>query len=248
MKKTNPLIKKRRKKRLIKRLTIGLFVMIIGIIIFIYKSPIFNLSKINITGLVSIKNESLQEVLKYEIGQNIFTIDYKEMEELLLSNKYIKSIKIKKSSINSLEIEVIENEIGFYSEYKGDMIIINNQGEIVEAINTVEDKNLLKLEGLNLEGLNIGDKISEDEEISIVLDSFYKMQKELKNSYKITNININDIEKISCYIGDVKVILGNYEDIIQNMNLALNAIEQKVITKGYIDMSFDGIPVIKIQN
>lgn len=248
MKKTNPLIKKRRRKKMIKRLTIALFVMIIGIIIFIYKSPIFNLSKINITGLVSIKNESLQDVLKYEIGQNIFTIDYKEMEELLLSNKYIKSINIKKSSINSLEIEVIENEIGFYSEYRGDMIIINNQGEIVEAINTVKDKNLLEIEGLNLEGLNIGDKISEDEKISIVLDSFYKMQKELKDLYKITNININDIDKIYCYIGDVKVILGNYEDIIQNMNLALNAIEQKVITKGYIDMSFDGIPVIKIQN
>lgn len=248
MKKTNPLIKKRRRKRLIKRLTIGLFVMIIGIIIFIYKSPIFNLSKINITGLVSIKNESLQEVLKYEIGQNIFTIDYKEMEELLLSNKYIKSINIKKSSINSLKIEVIENEIGFYSEYKGDMIIINNQGEIVEAVNTIEGKNLLKLEGVNLEGLNIGDKISTNKEISIVLNDFYNMQKELKDLYKITNININDINKISCYIGDVNVILGNYEDIIPNMNLALNAIEQKVITKGYIDMSFDGIPVIKIQN
>ena len=248
MKTTNPLIKKRRKKRNIKRLTIGVFVIIIGIIIFIYKSPIFNLSKINITGLVSIKNESLQEVLKYEIGQNIFTIDYKEMEDVLLSNKYIKSININKSSINSLKIDIVENEIGFYIEDKGDMIIINNQGEIVEAINTVEDKNLLKLEGVNLEGLNIGDKISDRPDLEKVLNSFYKMQRELKDLYKITNINISDMNKISSKIGDVNIILGNYEDIIPNMNLALNAIEQKIITKGYIDMSFDGIPVIKIQN
>lgn len=248
MKTTNPLIKKRRRKRNIKRLTIGVFVIIIGIIIFIYKSPIFNLSKINITGLVSIKNESLQEVLKYEIGQNIFTIDYKEMEDVLLSNKYIKSININKSSINSLKIDIVENEIGFYIEDKGDMIIINNQGEIVEAINTVEDKNLLKLEGVNLEGLNIGDKISDRPDLEKVLNSFYKMQRELKDLYKITNINISDMNKISSKIGDVNIILGNYEDIIPNMNLALNAIEQKIITKGYIDMSFDGIPVIKIQN
>lgn len=247
MKTTNTLIKKRRRKKLIKKLTIGVFVIVIGIIIFIYKSPIFNLSKINITGLVSLKNESIQEMLKYEIGQNIFTIDYNEMEDILLSNKYIKNIKINKSGINSLEIEIVESEIGFYIEDKGDIIIINNQGEIVESIDTIEGKNLLKLEGINLEGIQIGDKINDSNYLEQVLDTFYKMQRELKDLYKITNINISNMEKISCNIGNVNIILGNYENIKDNMNLALNAIDQKVITKGYIDMSFDGIPIIKIQ-
>lgn len=248
MKKANPLIRKRRRKKLIKRFTIGVFVIIIGIIIFIYQSPLFRLSKINVTGLVTIKNESLQEVLKYEIGQNIFTIDYKEMENTILNNKYIKSVKIKKSGINSLEIAIVENEIGFYVEYNDDIYIINNQGEIVEVIDSIEDKNLLKLESVSLEGLKVGDKINSSSELSNILDNFYNMQKELKDLYNITNININNSEKISCNIGEINIILGNYENMINNMNLALNAIEQKVITKGYIDMRIEGMPVIKIQN
>jgi len=248
MKKANPLIRKRRRKKLIKRFTIGVFVIIIGIIIFIYQSPLFKLSKINITGLVTIKNESLQEVLKYEIGQNIFTINYKEMENTILNNKYIKSVKIKKSGINSLEIAIVENEIGFYVEYNDDIYIINNQGEIVEVVDSIEDKNLLKLEGVSLEGLKVGDKINSSSELSKILDNFYNMQKELKDLYNITNININNSEKISCNIGEINIILGNYENMINNMNLALNAIEQKVITKGYIDMRIEGMPVIKIQN
>lgn len=248
MKKANPLIRKRRRKKLIKRFTIGVFVIIIGIIIFIYQSPLFRLSKINVTGLVTIKNESLQEVLKYEIGQNIFTIDYKEMENTILNNKYIKSVKIKKSGINSLEIAIVENEIGFYVEYNDDIYIINNQGEIVEVVDSIEDKNLLKLESVSLEGLKVGDKINSSSEVSNILDNFYNMQKELKDLYNITNININNSEKISCNIGEINIILGNYENMINNMNLALNAIEQKVITKGYIDMRIEGMPVIKIQN
>ena len=44
----NKFVIKKRRKKLIKRIVLGLFVFIIGIIIFIYKAPIFNLKKINI--------------------------------------------------------------------------------------------------------------------------------------------------------------------------------------------------------
>ena len=60
----NKFVKKKRKKKIIRRIILGFFVFIIGIIIFIYKAPIFNLKKIDINGLVTITNESLQEKLK----------------------------------------------------------------------------------------------------------------------------------------------------------------------------------------
>ena len=37
-------------------------------------------------------------MLKYEIGQNIFTIDYKDMENTLKEN-YIKNVKIAKAEL-----------------------------------------------------------------------------------------------------------------------------------------------------
>ena len=79
--KSNKFIRRKKRNKIFKRLILGLFVIIIGIIIFIYKSPIFNLKKINISGLVTLSNDSLQEKLKYHIGQNIFTIDYNEIEK-----------------------------------------------------------------------------------------------------------------------------------------------------------------------
>ena len=57
----NKFVIKKKRKKTIKKVILGLFVFIIGIIIFIYKAPIFNLKKINISGLVTLSNESLQE-------------------------------------------------------------------------------------------------------------------------------------------------------------------------------------------
>ena len=62
---------------------------------------------------------------------------------------------------------------------------------------------------------------------------------------KFSEINILDLNNISCYIGNVEIILGDSSNLLDKMNIALNIIEQGIITKGYIDMSFDGAPVIK---
>ena len=53
------------------------------------------------------------------------------------------------------------------------------------------------------------------------------------------------MNNIVCYIQNVEIMIGDSSDLIDKMNLALNAIEQGVISKGYIDMSFNGPPVIK---
>ena len=46
-------------------------------------------------------------------------------------------------------------------------------------------------------------------------------------------------------IGNVEIILGDSLGLIDKVNIALNLIEQGTITKGYIDLSLEGRPVIK---
>ena len=241
----NKFIKKRKKNKVIKRITLGLFVIIIGIIIFVYKSPLFNLKKINITGLVSLTNDSIQETLKYEIGQNIFTIDYKEMEKNLISNPYIQKVKISKKGINQLNISIEESKIGFYIEKNGMFYTINNEGVIVEELTDVMDKNLINIYDIDIKDKKVGDKVLEDNNLYDILDEFYRMKEVLSEDYTISKIGIKDLNNINCYIKEVKIVIGDRFDMKDKMNLALNAMDQGVVKKGYIDMSFDGAPVLK---
>ncbi|MBE6054139.1 MAG: FtsQ-type POTRA domain-containing protein [Clostridium sartagoforme] len=240
----NKFVVKKRRKKIIKRIILGLFVFIIGIIIFIYKAPIFNLKNIKFTGLVTITNESLQEKLKYNIGQNIFTLDYNKIEKDLKDNPYIKEVKIKKKGINSININVVENKIAFYFINDNKIRCINNEGVIVEEVDTIENRNLTKLSGIDTSEKEIGSKVLEEDDLKIILDTFYKMIEVIPEELKITEINIFDLNNIICYIGNVEVILGDSSDLMNKVNIALNIIEQGTLSKGYIDLSFDGPPVI----
>lgn len=241
----NKFVKKKRKKKIIRRIILGFFVFIIGIIIFIYKAPIFNLKKIDISGLVTITNESLQEKLKYNIGQNIFTINYSKIEKDLKENPYIKEVKIRKKGINKIGIDIVENNIAYYFESNGKIKSINNEGVIVEEVENLDGRNLTKLTGIDLTEKGIGDKITEDYELPEVLDTFYKMIEVMPEEFYFSEINISDLNYIICYIGDVEIKLGDSSDLIDKVNIALNLIENGTISKGYIDMSFNGSPVIK---
>ncbi|MCR1949718.1 FtsQ-type POTRA domain-containing protein [Clostridium sp. DSM 100503] len=243
--KSNKFIRRKKRNKIIKRLILGLFVIIVGIIIFIYKSPIFNLKKIDITGLVTLSNESLQENLKYYIGQNIFTIDYNEIEKELKENPYIKEIKVNKKGINSLNINIKENKIAYYFESDGKIKAINNEGVIVEELDKMNDRNLIKLTGIDLSGKTVGDKISDNINILDTLEKFYNIIEVMPQEYIFSQIEIENLNNIVCYIGNIEIMIGDSSDLTDKMNLALNAIEQGVISKGYIDMSFNGPAVIK---
>jgi len=240
----NQLMMKKRRKKIVKRIVLGLFVLIIGIIIFIYKAPIFNLKKIDFTGLVTISNESLQEKLKYNIGQNIFIIDYNKIEKDLKDNPYIKETKIRKKGINSITINVVENKVAFYFISNDKIKTINNEGVILEELETIGDRNLTKLSGIDISEKSIGSKVSDINELSIILDTFYKMLEVIPKEFKFSEINILDLNDIICYIGNVEIRLGDSSELTNKVNIALNIIEQGTITNGYIDFSFDGPPVI----
>lgn len=77
------------------------------------------------------------------------------------------------------------------------------------------------------------------------LDIFYKIIKNNPTNYKIDNIDVSDLMNIKVYIGNVEGRLGNDEDIPDKMNKLLHIIENPSIgiTKGYVDVGFDGAPI-----
>ena len=243
-KKVIKFVKKKKKKKLIKRIILGLFVFIIGIIIFIYKAPFFNLKEIKISGLVTISNESLQEKLKYNIGGNIFTLDYNDIINKLKENPYIKDVKISKSGINKINIDITENKVAYYIENNGNYKIINNEGVIVEEVVDISDRTLTKISGLDVSNKKLGESISDNMELPKALDEFYTLIENMPEGQSFSEINLNNTNSIICYIGNVEIRIGDRENLLDKINLALNLINQGTIAKGYIDMSVDGVPPV----
>lgn len=234
-------------KKIRKIIFMFLIISIIAVIL-IYKAPIFNVKAISFSGLVSLKEETLMKDADEEIGRNIFSIDYSEIKNKLLMNPYISDVTIKRAGINKLNINIKENKIAFYIDDNEVKKIINNKLIIVESTNDIDGKNLIKLLGVDANGGSVGDKVLDSGGISDVLMKLYPVIEEMPAENRFTSIDLSDLRNIKGIIGDVEIRLGNSENLINKMNTVLNIINQEVVTKGYIDVGFDGPPIIKQEN
>ena len=172
-KKAQEFIRKKKRKKALRKLAVAIFIFIIALVIFIYKSPIFNLKTINFEGIITLNEEELQENLREFNGKNIFTINYDKIKSKIKQNPYISEVSVEKDGVNSLNITIKENKIAFYIEDGETKNIINNDLVLVEKVPSIEGRNLVKLLGIKAEVNEIGKKIIDNNHLTKILNDFY---------------------------------------------------------------------------
>ena len=118
---------------------------------------------------------------------------------------------------------------------------------VIEELDSIEGKNLVKISGVGAENISVGDKVSDDEILSSILEKFYPYIAQNRESIKFDEINIADIVNIKGRIGEVEIFFGDDSDLHNKMENVYRILlsEEIKLTKGYIDVSFDGPPIIK---
>ena len=65
----------------------------------------------------------------------------------------------------------------------------------------------------------------------------------------MTSIDLTNTKDLKIHYGDIYVILGTVYGLEDKLNKAINILQSDGVksSKGYIDVSFNGIPVVSIQ-
>lgn len=105
---------KKNKKRINTSKVVIIFSLILIVVIVLYtslNSGIFNSDNIEIEGNKYVESEYIIKALDINNNKNIFRYNIKDMEEILLNNKYIDKVEIKRLLPNTLKVSIIEKEI-----------------------------------------------------------------------------------------------------------------------------------------
>jgi len=105
---------KKNKKRINTSKVVIIFSLILIVVIVLYtslNSGIFNSDNIEIEGNKYVESEYIIKALEVNNNKNIFSYNIKDMEEILLNNKYIDKVEIKRLLPNTLKVSIIEKEI-----------------------------------------------------------------------------------------------------------------------------------------
>ena len=249
MKDVKKFIKKKKRKRLIKKLTLITIILVVGGFIFITKAPIFNIKDITFKGNVTISSEILLNEVRDRIGLNIFTVNEKNIREEILKNRYVSTVDIKRKGINKLEINITEEAPVYYINNGVVLLIINNDLEVLEEVDNIDGRNLVEIKGVDLGVKDDESKVDEFNSYKSILTNFYPFISKNRESIYFSSLDISNIVNIIGYIGNVEIFFGDDDNLYNKIeNIYRIMLDDNIsIAKGYINVSFNGSPVINVE-
>ena len=249
MKDVKMFIKAKKRKKLIKKLILMTIVVVVGVFIFITKAPIFNIKSIAVKGNVTIADEVILSEVSDRIGLNIFTVNQKEIKEEILKNRYVSTVEVKRKGINTLEIDITEEAPVYYIDNGVELLIINNDLEVLEEVDNIEGRNLVEVKGIDFSAKDDESRVDEFNSYKSILSNFYPFISQNRESIYFSSLDLSNIVNIIGYIGNVEILFGDDSNLYNKMeNVYRIMLDDNInIAKGYINVSFNGSPVVKIE-
>lgn len=235
---------KKNKKRINTSKVVIIFSLILIVVIVLYtslNSGIFNSDNIEIEGNKYVESEYIIKALEVNNNKNIFRYNIKDMEEILLNNKYIDKVEIKRLLPNTLKVSIIEKEIvaNLYNEEI--YCYIDKEGNFVDEIDENNKDNeviTVHIDYNKTDSQEIKFKNEENKKRLLYLLEYIKEEGIYK---KIDNIDMTKPNSINMGTKeDINILLNSDEELKYNISrlaMILADLQNKKQKGGEIDLS-----------
>ena len=242
--------KNKHSKRKISKKKVAIFItkwtsiiaLIVGGMIFLTTTPIFNIKNINIVGNNQVTYDQIVSLSELSKDTNIFKNSKSKIEKNIKTNTYIKKVTIKRRLPDTIEITVEEKQKMFMLQFVNGYAYIDNQGYILEIVNKKTDLPILKGYSTSEDEISEGNRLCSDD-LEKLENSIKIMQavKEVGIEYKITNIDIANKKEYSLYIESEKkkIYLGDASNLTDKMLYAKAILESEKKNEGEIFLNGD---------
>ncbi len=209
---------KRRRRRQKPKMRRGCFVTIISLIlvllsaIVLFTTPIFNVSKITVTGNSRINTQIVMKVAGFEKGDNIFSVNTRKAKKKLSSLQYVEKVKIVKKYPDKIEIRITEGKIAAYIQSGEKMVGINTNGQVLCSITNMGSKtDAPVVKGFTVTKSTMGETVLVDDEENFEI--FMKFMETFEKNdmlQKVTHFDISDEDYIVFRLEDkLKIEFGD---------------------------------------
>lgn len=235
---------KKNKKRINTSKVVIIFSLILIVVIVLYtslNSGIFNSDNIEIEGNKYVESEYIIKALEVNNNKNIFRYNIKDMEEILLNNKYIDKVEIKRLLPNTLKVSIIEKEIvaNLYNEEV--YCYIDKEGNFIDEIDENNKDNeviTVHIDYNKTDSQEIKFKNEENKKRLLYLLEYIKEEGIYK---KIDNIDMTKPNSINMSTKeDINILLNSDEELKYNISrlaMILSDLQNKKQKGGEIDLS-----------
>lgn len=233
-----------KKRKLILKIirTIVLIGILIGTLIYILLSPLFNIKDVTVTGNNKLSKEEIISLSEIRTEENIFKTSKNDIKNKIKTNPYVENVKIRRKLPDKVEIIVVERVATYMLPFANSYVYINNQGYMLEI--TSQKANLPIITGFSTpeENLHEGERLlSEDlvklgEVLQIIESANANGIQEL-----ITKIDISNRQDYTIMLEKEKklVHMGDVSNLSTKMSYINKIIQDEAGIEGEIFVNTD---------
>lgn len=215
------------------------------------KLTYFNIKTIQVTNNFNLTANEVIKTSGIFKDNNIFYVSFKKSKENLLSNPYILDVNLKRKLPSTIIIDIKERNAVFYINVDNKLYVIDKDGVVLEEKSSIAGMKLTKLDGVSKDSIKIGKQLVLDDSRKIDVIRNITELLSLNNSETVmTSLDISDIISLKAYYGNMCVKLGSGENLKNKLNKAKSIMDSNkalISAKGYIDVGFEGNPVVFIE-
>lgn len=223
--------------------------MLLGILVFLCKSEMFEICKIEVTGNNQISKEMILELSQIDLKDNIFLSNAIKAKNNISENPYIEEVKIIRMLPDKIKIEIKEKVKAYILHVNDVYAYIDGNGDILE-ISETKETGLITLQGYLTpkEEIEEGKKLNtEDIERLNDIQQILKSGEKAEIDNKIFSINIKDKNDYILNLPEHKkiVYIGDVSNLSTKMLRTKDILEKtigqegKIFVNGKFNKGFD---------
>lgn len=241
--------KRKRKRRKDKLIIVLTFILMVSLgAISLVKSSIFNLTKVEIIGNTTLKDDQIIDLEKLVTNKNIFTYNLKKIRKEIVNNPYIEDAQVKIKLPNKIVITVKEIDIVAVLFNGNEYCYIDSSGNLIEKINNLEENNdkIICSVDYTLSNNSITFKNQKEKDGILKVLNIIKSEYLEKEVKQIEYTNEDEINIITKY--GTKFLIVDDKELEYNIARAskiLVDLQSKKINDGIVDLTYSNYAVYK---
>jgi cell division protein FtsQ len=248
---TKDIIRRERKRKVSGFLKTILFLALLVTTAYILiQSPLFTVQEITVENNKFLKTEEIVSLSGLHTGTNIFRVDFRIAKQKIKTHPMVDEVEIKRVFPDEIRISLLERKPLANLVIKGGFIEIDEKGYYLRIVNDLSNNdNLPIVSGVKYKNQVVAQQIKE-ENLVVGLTYLKNCSKALKA--QISEVNVSDANNVIFYsLSGFRIIVGDdsrIADKVEHLDEIIKNNKDKLKDIEYIDVSFNGDPVIKFNS
>ena len=241
------------KQKTVWKLLFGLIFFILSVftLYLFVQSPFFAVKEIAVEGAKTLKTQEVKQLAGIRLGSNIFVLNQAEVVSRLMLHPMVGSVEVVRKLPSTVQINISERQPLALLPDQAGFVVVDCQGRYLTRVGSLVELNLPVITGITLPAEVIPGEAIGNAELVQFLSLLPRFSPALMQ--EISEVNLSREECLSIYtLGKVEIRAGRLEHLSEHLNTLEQIVNQELKRLNqqqveYVDMSFNGPPVIKFK-